>query len=176
MNDNNYTGEDWVRLAKEMTPRMIRNSVKRAYRAVGKKAREIAVSSLNSSGLSVLGNASDWKKGVRLHIYSKGGGFLVSVRGKAANKSGKGERSMHKNRFYGKTKRALPILQWAEEGTRERKTKTKGRQRKAHSTGHMRKYGFLESASGRMYTAVENGLQGEVEQAVYKVAAKNGFR
>ena len=63
---------------------------------------------------------------------------------KRAGKNGKGEAGFHTNR-QGLKK---PVLIWVEEGTKERKTKSNGgkraaRRRSAHSTGRMRRYGFM---------------------------------
>ena len=38
MNPKDYTGEEWMQLAKELTPRQMRNALKRSYRAEAKKA------------------------------------------------------------------------------------------------------------------------------------------
>ena len=82
---------------------------------------------------------------------------------------------MHTNR-YGFKK---PVLMWAEEGTRQRRTKTQTkwftRSRKGHSTGSMPAYGFLAKAQPEMFSAVERGLAPEVEKAVDKIAKKCGF-
>lgn len=175
MKPEDYKGTEWTELAKQLTPRQIRNSVKRAYRREARKARDIAVGKLRTSGLAVRGNAADWEKGIREHIYSRGGGFLISVKARGANRQGRGEKGMHRNRA-GKTK---PVLMWAEEGTQTRKTKTRTRiftrKRKGHGTGRMPAYGFLAAAAPEMYRSVETGLFPEVETAVAKVAEKAGL-
>lgn len=151
-----------------MDVRLIKNTLKRAYRAEGKKVRQTALQSLHSTSLSVEGNKSDWDKGVRLRIYSKGGGFMVSVKGTRG-------RSMHVTR----SGREKPILMWAEGGTKQRKTKSKTkffkRIRKPHATGSMPAYNFLERVTPQSYQMVERDLFKEVEQAAYKVAVKAGM-
>ena len=173
MDPNQYTGKEWTDLLRQMTPRQIRNSVKRAYRALSKEAVKVAQQKLASSGLKSSGG--DLKKGIRAFVYSRGGGFLVTVKARAANRQGKGEKSMHTTRRGFKK----PILMWAEEGTAERHTKSKTkwftRSRKGHSTGKMPAYGFLASAEPEMFSIVERGLTPEVEKAVEKVAKKCGF-
>lgn len=155
-------------LARQMDVRLIKNTLKRAYRAEGKKVRQLALQSLHSTGLNVDGNKSDWDKGVRLRIYSKGGGFMVSVKGSKG-------RSMHVNR-QGLQK---PVLMWAEGGTKQRRTKSKTRffkrLRKQHSTGSMPAYRFLERVTPQSYQMVERDLFKEVEQAAFKVAMKAGM-
>ena len=199
MEPKQYTGNEWKELAGQLNARQIRNSLKRAYRKEAKKAVAIARGSLRASGLKVEGNRADWERGVRSHIYSRGGGFLVTVKGRQASKRGK-EASMHANRYYAKTGRKLPILMWAEDGTRERYAgpggwkyswsgngklaarhgdRYKPRRRKLRisgtSRGRLREYGFLKRAAPAMYRSVESGLFPEVEAAVRKTAAKCGF-
>ena len=173
MDPSQYTGKEWTDLLREMSPRQIRNAVKRAYRAVSKEAVKIAQRSLAASGLQSHG--ADLKKGIRPYVYSRGGGFLVTVKARAANRQGKGETGMHANRFGFKK----PVLMWAEEGTKQRRTKTKTkwftRSRKGHPTGSMPAYGFLAKAQPEMFSVVERGLTPEVEKAVDKIAKKCGF-
>lgn len=173
MDPKQYTGKEWTELLRQMTPKQIRNSVKRAYRAVSKEAVKVAQRNLAASGLKSSGG--DLKKGIRSYTYSRGGGFLVTVKARAANRQGKGERGMHTTRKGIKK----PILMWAEEGTAKRYTKSKSkwfvRSRSGHSTGKMPAYGFLESAEPAMFSLVEQKLTPEVEKAVEKVARKCGF-
>lgn len=175
MDPKEYTGREWTELARRLTARQVRNGVKRAYRRVGNEARRVAVAKLRTSGLNVRGNRADWERGIRSRVYSRGGGFMVTVRAKGANKSGKGERGMHLNRFGVKK----PVLKWAEEGTRVRRTKTRTRffvrQRRGHSTGAMPAYHFLEDATPEMYRVAEQALMPEVRRAVEQAARKAGF-
>lgn len=178
MNPKDYTGTEWKELAKQFTTKQMRGSLKRAYRAEAKKARQIALSKLHAEDIDVQGNRADWDAGVRAHIYSGGGGFMITVKGRSGRK-GRGEKSMHENRFYPKTQRKLPVLMWAEDGTKPRKTKSKTKKyvrlRKGHKTGKMPEYGFLDKAAAEMYRTVEGDLAKEVEKAVRKVAKKSGF-
>lgn len=178
MNPEEYTGKEWQELLRRMNGAQIKKSLRGAIRAEAGKARKIAQGKLLSSGLQVKGDTSDWKKGIRTRIYpdSKGAGFMVTVKARAAGRAtGTGEKSMHKNRFGFKK----PILMWAEEGTKDRKTKTQTkwgfRKRKGHSTGRMDAYHFMEDATPEMFQSVEAGLLPEVEKAVAKVAGKCGF-
>ncbi len=176
MNPKDYTGKEWTELARLLTQRQIRNSVKRAYRREADRARKIAVNALRVSGLRVEGDASDWEKGIRAHVYSRGGGFLITVKARGANRHGRGEKGMHKNRAGVKK----PVLMWAEEGTAARKTKSRTRvfirKRRGHGTGRMPGYGFLDKAAPDMYRSVEAGLLPEIESAVDKVARKAGIK
>lgn len=176
MDPKDYTGKEWDDLLRQMNGRQIRNSMRRALRAEARNALRIAQSHLAGSGLQVRGSSADWKKGVRSFVYRQGTGFMITVKARSASrKTGKGEKSMHENR------RGLrkPVLMWAEEGTKARRTKTRtksfARQRKGHSTGRMRAYGFLEKAAPEMYRTVGENLTPEVGAAVGKVAGKCGF-
>lgn len=175
MDPEQYTGKEWTQLIKEMNPKQLRNSLKRAYRAEAKQALVIARRYLHSSGLDVHGNRTDWEKGIRSHIYSRGGGFLLTVKARGASRKGTGEKSMHVNRRGIKK----PVLMWAEEGTKLRKTRTKTRffvrMRKGHVTGRIKAYGFMEKAAPDMFRTVEEGLSKELDTAVEKVAKKCGF-
>jgi hypothetical protein len=169
-------------LLNELSPRLLRNALKQSYRRVGNMARQVAVNNLNSSGLKVQGNKSDWEKGIRLHIYSKGGGFMVTIK---SVKAGRGEKSMHANRYYGKMRsdgttnlRKLPILMWQEEGTGARKTKSKTRiwkrSRKGHSTGRLSAVHFLQRSEPEMTGIVETEEMKELDAALERVARKAG--
>ena len=170
MDPKDYNGEEWKALLREFTPRQMRNSIKSAYRGVANMARKVAISKLQSSGLECHG-ASDFKKGIRQVIYSRGGGFLITVRGYRG-------KSMHRNR-RGELK---PVLMWAEDGaggTDGRSTRSKSkffvRISKGHSTGSMPKFGFMEEAEPTMASIVEKELYNELVKAVHKTAAKCGF-
>lgn len=192
MTDQN-DGKDLATLAKELTPRQLRNALKRSYRAEAKKVLGIARRHLHASKLKVKGNKSDWDKGIRSHIYSKGGGFLITVKAHRSNLKGEGEKSMHENRKGFKK----PILMWAEEGTNYRqrggkKVRVKHGIYGTHRSGKTRywtetirkngiptkrmpAYRFLDKATPEMNSTVETDLGKEVGVAVDKVAKKCGF-
>jgi len=200
MDPKDYKGKEWTDLMREMNKRQLRNSLKGAYRRVSKKVTGIAQDKLASSGLDVQGNRSDWKKGIRSYIYSRGGGFLITVK----PERGKRERGYHANRRYGKTitrgirsgninQRKLPILMFAEDGTRQRNVgnrigkssffsksrwsgkKVRNYKRGGHSTGSMPAYGFLEKSEAEGFRIVEAELGKELEAAVMKAAKKAGM-
>lgn len=192
MTDQN-DGKDLATLAKELTPRQLRNALKRSYRAEAKKVLGIARRHLHASKLKVKGNKSDWDKGIRSHIYSKGGGFLITVKAHRSTLKGEGEKSMHENRKGFKK----PILMWAEEGTNYRqrggkKVRVKHGIYGTHRSGKTRywtetirkngiptkrmpAYRFLDKATPEMNSTVEVDLGKEVGVAVDKVAKKCGF-
>lgn len=172
MNAITYEDRAFYDLLQVFDRRMLKNALKKTYRAEVKKMREIGLRNLRSSGLKV---SSDLEKGLRGYVYSRGGGFLVSVKARKANKNGKGEKGMHLTRRGVKK----PILMWAEEGTPMRRTLSataKSRKlRKAHSTGAMRGYKFLEQSEDDMYKTAEEDLANELEKSVNFYAQKYGF-
>lgn len=200
MDPKDYTGKEWTDLMREMTPRQLKNAMKGGYRRVAKKVREVGLRNLASSGLDVQGNRRDWKAGLRSWIYSKGGGFLLTVQPKRGGK----ETGYHANRRYGKTitrgprsgninQRKLPVLMFAEDGTRERNVgdrigkssffsksrwsgnKVRNYKRSGHSTGKMKAYGFLEKTEPEGIRIVERDLAKDLEEAVMKAAKKAGL-
>jgi hypothetical protein len=177
-----FEGE-YLGLLNELSPRELRKALKQSYRRVGNMARQVAVNNLNTSGLKVQGNKRDWEKGIRLYNYSKGGGFMVTIK---PVKAGRGEKSMHANRYYGKMRsdgttnlRKLPILMWQEDGTGMRKTKTKRlsltRRRKGHNTGRLSAVHFLQRSEPEMTNIVESEELKELDAALERVARKSGI-
>ena len=193
MDPKDYTGKEWTDLLREMNAKQIKNSMKQAYRRVGKKGEDIARRHLNSSGLG--GDMKSLGRSIRTHVYSKGGGFLITVNARRASKSGRGEKSMYKT-ARGEKK---PILMWAEDGTEKRQsggnvsyvftgnTKWGSRHGKAYklkrksvrsggrNRGQMPAYHFLRDSEGEITKMAENELQPEVEKAVMRVAKKAGM-
>lgn len=196
----NDLDKTWTDLAREMTVKQLRNSLKGGYRRVAKKVTNVARGKLGSSGLKVQGNRRDWEKGIRTYIYSKGGGFLITVN----PRRGKKELGYHEGRRYGKTvtrglrrgsvnQRKLPVLMWAEDGTNSRnvgsrvggssffgKSRVTGNRvrhykRGGHSTGRMPAYGFLAKAEPEGFRIVETDLAKDLEVAVLKCARKAGL-
>lgn len=182
-------------LMKELSPRELRKGLKAGYRKTARMARKVALEYLHRSDLQVKGNKADLDKGLRAYIYSKGGGFMLTVNARRANKSGKGEKGMHENR-KGKKK---PVLMWAEDGTRKRTAKGKftyewsgnwklwsrhggkykPKKRRNYSSGQdrgkMPAYEFLEKATPEATRVVEQELGNQIKEGVEKVARKSGL-
>ena len=161
-------------LTKQFTAKQLRSSVRKGYRRASNAALQIARTALKSSGLHVEGNTRGWERGIRNLVYSKGGGFMSTVKGR-----NRGNKSMHTNR-RGKMK---PILMWAEDGTKPRKRKLRGGgvfqwgrpSSRSGNSGSMRAYHFMQQSEAAMYRTVEENLFPEVEKAVYKAAQKAGL-
>lgn len=173
MNPKDYTAAEWTELARQLDAKKLKSALRSAYRVEAGKAMKIARKALSQSGLQTQGNPSGLNKGVRPYIYSRGGGFMVTVKPPRGRKV---EQYMHRNR-YGKLK---PVLMWAEDGTAKRFTKTKTkvwtRSRKAHYTGAMPAYHYMQRAEPDMYRSVEAGLLPQVERQVTRAAKKAGYR
>ncbi len=159
----NYRPVELQRLAGLLTTKQLRQALRGSYRTVGRAVLPVARAELQAAAIYPSAGASDWTKGVRQYNYSKGGGFLVTVKGSRG-------KSMHRNRF-GQLK---PVLMWAEEGTAERSTRG-GWRRRAHATGRMPRLGFLEKAAPEMYSRAEREMLPAVERAVERVARKAGL-
>lgn len=143
-----------------------RKALRGAMRKEATRVRKAVKSAITASDLGK-GTRADVTKGVYQRVYPAkyGAGFMVSV--KTSGKTGK--RGIHTNRA-GKQK---PVLMWAAEGTQMRRVgKRTGRKystswtgkryatygRSGHSTGRMRKYGFMDKAEAQVEGSVEANL------------------
>lgn len=163
INPAEYTGREWDELLRAMDGRQIRNTLKVSYRRIGRQVLAIARARLASSGLA---NAARMRSCVRLRVYSRGGGFMVTVRPH-------GKQGYYRRRQDGKEK---PVVMWAEEGTKERYRRHGAIGYMANSrTGRMPAYHFLNGLEQRGYTIIETSLPPELKQAVYDRAAKLGW-
>lgn len=75
------------------------------------------------------------------------------------------------------------MLIWAEDGTAERETKPKqgtrrraSREREAHRTGKMRRYGFMAQTLNGVRDTVTQDIRDMVTENVTKIAEKYGCR
>ena len=158
-----------LNLLSRLEPEQVRLYLKKSYDNTASRVRQIALGALHGININVQGDRTDWDASLRSHIYSGGGGFLLTVRGRqGARGSGAGELGMHKNRFFGKTKRKLPILQWIEHGTKERKTK--GFKRKSHSTGTINGQHFLRRMEPSLVQFVEHEAIKDINHVLADVA------
>lgn len=156
-------------LVNSLEPAQVRRLLKKGYRKTADRVRQTALGGLHGINVDVQGDRTDWDNSLRTHIYSGGGGFLLTVRARAGKRgSGAGELGMHKNRFFGKTKRKLPVLQWIEHGTRERKTR--GLKRKSHSTGTINGQHFLRRMEPGLVQIVENETMKDLHKVLSDVA------
>lgn len=150
-----------------------RKVMKSAMRREGNRLKKVAVANLNASGIG-RGTNRNLSKGIYVRTYPDryGLGFMVSVRPHGSRKG------IHKNR-QGLEK---PVLMWAEDGTRQRRTGKRKRSffslsrftgkhvrnynRDGANRGRMRDYGFLAKTERETADSVEANLFKELEARV----------
>lgn len=164
MEPGEYKAKELGQLVRILNARQIRNAIKGAFRAEARRVRKVAVDKMNAAGITVKGNASDMEKAIRPYVYSKGGGFMITVKPKK-----KGDASMHMNR-HGKLK---PVMMWLNDGTVERQTR--GAWSKRRNTGRVHGLHFLDEGAPVMYQMVEADIGTEIERAVEKQIKKAGL-
>lgn len=171
-----YDDRNLQRLFAEMEPKRRLQALKGGFRKEANQVRKTAINNLRSSGIRT---DKDLEKGVRAIVFKRAAGFRVTIGTKKAGKNGKGEAGFHTNR-QGLKK---PILIWAEEGTDERRTKPqKGSRRRAarlrasHSTGRMKRYGFMAQTLSSVRDTVTADIHNLVADNVQRIAEKYGCK
>lgn len=167
--ETEYTGREFSDLVKQLSGKQLKKALRQAYRREGKKLREIAVASLRHSGLKAHQSVADLEKGVRAHVYTRGGGLMITV------KPYRNRTSVYTNRRGMKK----PVLMWAEEGTWYRVTKSKTkwglRQRRGHRTGRMLAYHFMRNSEDQIISVAETDLARELEHSLDIAVKKAGW-
>ena len=176
MADFVYDDRQLQKLFDELEPKRRLQALKGGFRREANQVRKTAVNNLRSSGLRT---DRDLEKGIRAKVFKRTAGFRITIGTKRANKKGKGAAGYHKNRF-GKLK---PVLIWAEMGTEARTTKSKegsrrraDRKRAQHSTGRMRRYGFMRKTLESVNGKVSDDLHKMVLESIEKTAKKYGSK
>lgn len=163
MDPEKYEGKEWDELLKALNPRDIKKTLKAAYRRVGKQVADVARASLASSGLR---NGSKMKRSIRVRVYPRGGGFMVTVKPH-------GRQGYYKRSQDGAEK---PIAMWASEGTKERYLRKGKTFFSAHpSRGRMPAYNFMDEATRKAPSIIENGIAPEIEKSAEKRLMKVGW-
>lgn len=169
-----YDDRNLQRLFADMEPKRRLQAIKGGFRKEANRVKKTAVNNLRGSGIRV---SKGLDKGVRAIVFKRKAGFRVTVGTKRANKNGKGEAGFHTNRKGIKK----PVLIWAEDGTEQRKTKSNGgkrfhRQRSSHSTGRMRRYGFMRQTLSDVRNTVTDNIHNMVVDNVEKISKKYGCK
>lgn len=177
-----YDDSRLQQLFAELEPKRRLQALKGGIRREAAEVRKTAVNNLRKSGLST---NSRLEKGVRSIVFRRKAGFRVTVGTKRANKNGKGEAGFYRNRWGLKK----PVLLWAETGvpakgseSKVRKTKAKysirrmARLRASHSTGRMKKYGFMEQTLADVRGTVTDDIHRLVIENVERVAKRYGCK
>lgn len=172
-----YDDYNLRKLYKAFEPAQRKKALKSAFRRCANEVRKVAINNLRATGIS---HAEELSSGIRAFPLKWDAGFRVSAASKKANRKGKGEKGMHKNR-YGQKK---PVLAWAELGTKWRMTKSdsrvkvmgdKGRWFTAGKRrGFMKRYGFMKKTKSQVENSVTNDLRKEMVKSIKRVAKKYG--
>ncbi len=170
-----YSDRNLQQLFAEMEPKRRLKAIKGGFRREANQVRKTAVNNLRKS----IRTDADLAKGVRALVFKRKAGFRVTIGTKRAGKNGKGEAGYHTNR-QGLKK---PILIWAEGGTKDRYTKPKkgtrrraNRLREKHSTGRMKRYGFMEQTLASVRGTVTANIHDLVTESIVRVAEKYGCK
>lgn len=170
-----YDDRNLQQLFADLEPKRRLQAIKGGFRKEANRVRKTAINNLRSS----IRTDKDLEKGVRAIVFKRAAGFRVTVGTKKAGKNGKGEAGFHTNR-QGLKK---PILIWAEDGTEERRTKPKqgtrrraARLRASHSTGRMKRYGFMAQTLNGVRDTVTANIHEMVTENVQNVAKKYGCK
>ncbi len=171
-----YDDGNLQRLFAEMEPEKRLKAIKGAFRREARKVRETAVRNLHKS----IAGDEQMGRGIRAIVFKRKAGFRVTIGTKKADKNGKSGYGYYLSRRLRKKAGAKPkpVLIWAEAGTKWRRTKTKTRvftrKRIGHSTGYMKRYGFMQKTLAQVRDSVTDGLHKEVIDSITKTAQKYG--
>lgn len=171
INPSDYTGEEWNEMLKALSIRGIKRSIKTAYRRVGKQIADVARNSLAGS----IRHGNKMRRNIRVHVFSRGGGFEISVRPH-------GKQGYYRRSQDGREK---PVAMWAAEGTKDREMRGHGglkfrtsqgwRTMKGKSTGKMPKYPFMDEAKNAGDAIFEKDMGPEIEKAAVERLKKAGW-
>ena len=167
-----YDDSNLQKLYEALDPKRREKALRRAFRREATRVRRSAVNRLRGS----IRSDRDLESGIRALVFKrKAVGFRVTVGTKRVNRTGK-EFGFHKNRRGLKK----PVLIWAEEGTKPRRTKTAtkifARSRKGHNTGQMKRYGFMQRTAAQERGVVTANIHTEVNNSIIREAKKYGCK
>lgn len=161
-------------LIEDLTPKQRVKALRGAFRRESNRVRRAAIGNLHDS----IGGDGELDRGVRAIVFRRKAGFRVTVGTKRANKKGKGERGYYISRKRRGKRNATgkPVLIWAEEGTTWRRTRGRGfwKKRGGHSTGRMKRYGFMRKTLSEVRGSVTGTLHKEIIDQIKKAAKRNG--
>lgn len=167
-----YDDSNLQKLYEALDPKRREKALRRAFRREATRVRRSAVNRLQGS----IRSDRDLESGIRALVFKrKAVGFRVTVGTKRVKRTGK-EFGFHKNRRGLKK----PVLIWAEEGTKPRRTKTAtkifARSRKGHNTGQMKRYGFMRLTAAQERGIVTANIHTEVNNSIIREAKKYGCK
>lgn len=161
-----YDDTNLQKLFAELQPKRRKQALKGGARRTAAKVRRVAVANLRSS----LRSNRQLEKGMRVVVFRRIVGFSVTIRPGRSNRG-----------YYLSPRRRdgryLPVLLWAESGTKNRYRKGKrsfwGRKRGGY-TGSMPRSGFMESTLSQVRGDVTETMHKEIENSIKKIAQKYG--
>lgn len=179
-----YDDTNLQRLFAELEPKQRVKALKSGFRKEAQNVRKTAVNNLRSTGIN---DAADLSKGIRAVVFQRTAGFRVTIGTQRSQKY------VNKKTGAVKIKKAVgfhtnrkgmdkPILIWAEAGTELRQTKSSrgrsrmftARKRGSHSTGRMKRYGFMEQTLNDVRGSVTNDVHELVMENVKTISRKYG--
>lgn len=172
-----YDDRNLQQLFAEMDVQQRLKAMKGAFRKEANRVRKIAVNNLRGSGFKT---DATLEKGVRAVVFKRTAGFKVTIAPKRQAKKVQSADAKYWAHRHKQQKEMGLLLVWAEEGTEMRRTKTKTRvwkrSRKGHSTGRIKRYGFMRKTRTQVKDTVTNSLHEEVRRTITKIAKKNGCK
>lgn len=159
-----YDDSNLQQLFAEMDVKQRMKALKGGFRKAANDFKKAAINNLRQG----IHSSKDLESGVRALVFKQKSGFRVTVGTKRGSKTSGKVYGIHTNR-KGLQK---PVLIWAENGTKSRKTKGKS----GHSTGRMRRYGFIAKTRDEMSATLENNLKDDLRNSIFKVAQKYGCK
>lgn len=179
-----YDGREFAAVYRSLSPRELKRTLKVAYRTEGKKVKDMVAAKAAGSGLA---HGAQVGRSVRVRVYPKGGGFMVTTKphNGGRNSAGSTARGFHKN-SRGQWK---PIALWANGGTQSRYIGDhQGRRVMMGDKGNVRwrtigpyrgsmsAYNFLTDAEGTAVSTVNRDLYGELTAAAQRQLEKRGIK
>lgn len=159
-----FNPADYAHLYTEMQPRQRMQALKGAFRRTSTKLRRATVEQLRADGPRTNGRLEKCVRRVLLNAKRGSAGFKVTLMGVRGRTTG----------FYRNRRGQLkPVLVFAEDGTAPRNTR-KGK-RARHSTGRLRRYGFLDKATKQLGPSIGDDVKNELKEQIKRIAAKYGF-
>ena len=184
-----YDDSNLQKLYEALDPKRREKALRRAFRREATRVRRSAVNRLRGS----IRSDRDLESGIRAPVFKrKAVGFRVTVGTKVVKRRYKGKKKGV--RQYGAAKSTWvgfgfhtnrqglekPVLIWAEDGTKPRRTKTAtkifARSRKGHNTGQMKRYGFMRLTAAQERGIGTANIHTEVNNSIIREAKKYGCK
>lgn len=163
-----YDDENLFRLFEALGEDGRRKALRSAVTRAANKLKREAERNLEATGLK---GTQGLRKQIRRILYKKKLGFRVTIGPKVKKKQAQTEEEIDKLK-------KRPILMWAEGGTEQRHTKYQTkfwvRRRKAHPTGEMGSYPFMEKTRDSAAPRIEKELKDEIVKSIERTAKRYG--